>query len=220
MGDEATAVKEEEAKEDEAKEDAPVPDEGESPILTRLRVEFQEGSQVILSGHQTLKEWERLSAIRMQVEVKARQAIDARGDSQPPGPLPFDHEHREEVLEILRQDWLDSGAPANKKCAFEGTQKEWEEKQKAEGHPDFKTNRFFERACRTHFNRAMTKKWGSFALPLFIRLGYIDLELLQSIDIEAKKRREEDARATPVAPSRGASEPAATDKQEGRPTAD
>ena len=41
----------------------------------------------------------------------------------------------------------------------------------------------------------MTAQWGKFALRLFLRLGYIDENLLESIDIEGQKRREEDSKA-------------------------
>ena len=58
---------------------------------------------------------------------------------------------------MLRQRWLDSGAPAHKKCKFEGTQKEWEQKEEAEGYPSFDGNsREFRRACANHWRWALT----------------------------------------------------------------
>ena len=54
---------------------------------------------------------------------------------------------------------------------------------------------------------------------LFIQLGFIDNDLLESIDIEARKRREEEkARGPGTDPSGGASEPTTSGKHETRPT--
>ena len=54
---------------------------------------------------------------------------------------------------------------------------------------------------------------------LFIRLGFIDNDLLESIDIEAQKRREEEkARGPGTDPSGGASEPITSGKREAKPT--
>ena len=61
---------------------------------------------------------------------------------------------------MLRQRWLESGAPASKTCKFEGTQKEWEEKELREGCPSFGNNlRKFNRARANHW------RWGGGALP-------------------------------------------------------
>ena len=58
---------------------------------------------------------------------------------------------------MLRQRWLDSGAPAHKKCKFEGSQKEWEEKEEREGCPSFgKNQRRFKRACANRWRWALT----------------------------------------------------------------
>ena len=62
---------------------------------------------------------------------------------------------------------------------------------------------------------------GAFCPPprLFIQLGFIDKDLLESIDIEARKRREEEkARGPGTDPSGGASEPTTSRKREARPT--
>ena len=62
---------------------------------------------------------------------------------------------------------------------------------------------------------------GAFCPPprLFIQLGFIDKDLLESIDIEARKRREEEkARGPGTDPSGGASEPTTSGKHEARPT--
>ena len=65
----------------------------------------------------------------------------------------------------------------------------------------------------------MTAQWGHFAPRLFIQLGFIDKDLLESIDIEAQKRREEEkARGPGTDPSGGASEPTTSRKREARPT--
>ena len=65
----------------------------------------------------------------------------------------------------------------------------------------------------------MTAQWGHFAPRLFIQLGFIDKDLLESIDIEARKRREEDKERGPrTDPSGGASEPTTSGKREARPT--
>ena len=54
---------------------------------------------------------------------------------------------------------------------------------------------------------------------LFIQLGYIDNDLLDSIDIEAQKRRDEDkARGPGTDPSGGASEPITSGKRVAKPT--
>ena len=54
---------------------------------------------------------------------------------------------------------------------------------------------------------------------LFIQLGYIDNDLLDSIDTEAKKMRDEEkARGPGTDPSGGASEPTTSGKHEARPT--
>ena len=83
---------------------------------------------------------------------------DAGGASQPLGELlEFGHAQREECLNLLRQRWLDSGAPASKKCKFAGSQKEWEEKELREGFPSFgKSQRLFKRACANHWRWALT----------------------------------------------------------------
>ena len=62
----------------------------------------------------------------------------------------------------------------------------------------------------------MAAQWGNFALRLCLRLGYIDENLLESIDIEGQKRREEDSKAP--APRGGASQPTAIGRREGLPT--
>ena len=65
----------------------------------------------------------------------------------------------------------------------------------------------------------MTAQWGHFAPRLFIQLGFIDKDLLESIDIEAQKRREEDKAHGPrTDPSGGASEPITSGKREAKPT--
>ena len=132
-----------------------VPAENELPILCRFRADLQDGRHVIFSSKQTLEEWQALSDIRASVEQKLR---DAGGASQPPGgPLEFGYAERAECLNKLRQRWLDSGAPASKKCKFEGTQKEWEEKELREGCPSFRGNkRKFYRACANHWRWALT----------------------------------------------------------------
>ena len=54
---------------------------------------------------------------------------------------------------------------------------------------------------------------------LFIQLGFIDKDLLESIDIEAQKRRaEEKAYGPRTDPSGGASEPITRGKREAKPT--
>ena len=54
---------------------------------------------------------------------------------------------------------------------------------------------------------------------LFIQLGFIDKDLLESIDIEARKRRDEEkARGPGTDPSGGASEPTTSGKREAKPT--
>ena len=140
----------------------PVPAENELPILCRCRADLQDGRHVILSSSQTLEEWQALSSCRATVEQKLR---DAGGATQPLSsplaslgdPLEFGHAQRQECLELLRQRWLESGAPASKKCKFEGSQKEWEEKEIREGYPSFDgTQRRFKRACANHFRWALT----------------------------------------------------------------
>ena len=65
----------------------------------------------------------------------------------------------------------------------------------------------------------MTAQWGHFAPRLFIQLGYIDKDLLESIDIEAQKRREEEkAHGTTTDPSGGASEPTTGGKRQAKST--
>ena len=62
---------------------------------------------------------------------------------------------------------------------------------------------------------------GAFCPRLFIQLGYIDKDLLESIDIEAQKRREEEkAHGTTTDPSGGASEPTTSGKRQAKPTAE
>ena len=96
-----------------------------------------------------------LSSCRANVEQKLR---DAGGASQPLGELlEFGHAQREECLNLLHQRWLESGAPASKKCKFEGSQKEWEEKELREGCPSFGNNlRKFNRARANHWRWALT----------------------------------------------------------------
>ena len=96
-----------------------------------------------------------LSSCRANVEQKLR---DAGGASQPLGELlEFGHAQREECLNLLRQRWLDSGAPASKTCKFTGSQKEWEEKELREGFPSFGNyQRRFKRACANHWRWALT----------------------------------------------------------------
>ena len=54
---------------------------------------------------------------------------------------------------------------------------------------------------------------------LFIQLGFIDNDLLESIDIEAQTMREEDKAHGPrTDPSGGASEPITSGKREAKPT--
>ena len=139
---------------DDDKQDE-VPAENAMPILTRARADLQDGRHVILSSIQTWEEWQALAAARATVEQKL---MDAGGASQPPGePIEFGYPQREECLEMLRQRWLDSGAPASKKCKFKGTQKEWEEKELREGFPSFgKNQRRFKRACANHWRKALT----------------------------------------------------------------
>ena len=74
------------------------------------------------------------------------------------------------------------------------------------------------RSLRTA-TKALTQQWGHVAPRLFIQLGYIDNDLLESIDIEARKRRDEEkARGPGTDPSGGASEPTTSGKHEARPT--
>ena len=74
------------------------------------------------------------------------------------------------------------------------------------------------RSLRTA-TKALTAQWVHFAPRLFIQLGYIDKDLLESIDIEAQKRREEDKAHGPrTDPSGGASEPITSGKREAKPT--
>ena len=74
------------------------------------------------------------------------------------------------------------------------------------------------RSLRTA-TKALTAQWGHFAPRLFIQLGYIDKDLLESIDIEAQKRREEEKERGPrTDPSDGASEPITSGKREAKPT--
>ena len=127
------------------------------PILCRCRAALPDGRHVILSSSQTLEEWQALSRCRATVEQRLRDA--ARDAGQPLGdePLEFNHAQREECLNLLRQRWLESGAPASKTCKFEGSQKEWEEKELREGFPPFgKNKRRFKRACANHWRWALT----------------------------------------------------------------
>ena len=113
----------------------------------------------VLELPQTLEEWQALSSCRASGGQKVRDAVVAGGASQPLGefPIEFNHAQREECLGLLRQRWLDSGAPASKKCKFEGSQKEWEEKELREGFPSFgKNQRRFKRACANHWRWALT----------------------------------------------------------------
>ena len=74
------------------------------------------------------------------------------------------------------------------------------------------------RSLRTA-TKALTAQWGHFAPRLFIQLGFIGKDLLESIDIEAQKRREEEkARGPRTYPSGGASEPITSGKREAKPT--
>ena len=74
------------------------------------------------------------------------------------------------------------------------------------------------RSLRTA-TKALTAQWGHFAPRLFIQLGFIDKDLLESIDIEAQKRREEEKAHGPrTDPSGGASEPITSGKREAKPT--
>ena len=74
------------------------------------------------------------------------------------------------------------------------------------------------RSLRTA-TKALTAQWGQFAPRLFIQLGFIGKDLLESIDIEAQKRREvEKAHGPRTDPSGGASEPIAIGKREAKPT--
>ena len=74
------------------------------------------------------------------------------------------------------------------------------------------------RSLRTA-TKALTAQWGHFAPRLFFQLGYIDKDLLESIDIEAQKRREEEkAHGTTTDPSGGASEPTTSGKRQAKPT--
>ena len=74
------------------------------------------------------------------------------------------------------------------------------------------------RSLRTA-TKALTAQWGHVAPRLFIQLGYIDKDLLESIDIEAQKRRvEEQAHGPRTDPSGGASEPITSGKREAKPT--
>ena len=69
--------------------------------------------------------------------------------------------------------------------------------------------------------KALTAQWGHFAPRLFIQLGFIDKDLLESIDEEAQKRREEDKAHGPTTdPSGGASEPTTSGKRQAKPTAE
>ena len=114
------------------------------PILCRCRLVLQDGRWAILSSCQTLQEWQALVA-QIRAEVEARMMLRV-----PPA-------ERVKCFRLLRQRWLDSGAPAHKKCKFEGTQKEWEQKEVAQGYPSFKGNaRAFRRACANHFRWALT----------------------------------------------------------------
>ena len=142
---------------DDDKQDE-MPAENEMAILTRCRADLQDGRYVILSARQTLEEWQAFAGVRAIVEQKLRDAKAAEGASQPPGePIEFGYPQREECLEMLRQRWLDSGAPASKKCKFKGTQKEWEEKELREGFPSFGgSQRLFKRACANHWRWALT----------------------------------------------------------------
>ena len=138
---------------DDADKRDKVPEENELPILCRCRADLQDGRHVILSSSQTLEEWQAFSSCRASVEQKLRDAAVAGGASQPLGefPIEFNHAQREECLGLLRQRWLDSGAPASKTCKFEGSLKEWEEKELREGFPPFRNNqRLFKRACANH----------------------------------------------------------------------
>ena len=67
----------------------------------------------------------------------------------------------------------------------------------------------------------MKAQWGPLALQLFIQLGYLNLDLLESINDVAQERREEDrpCERSPD-PSGGASEPIAGGKREAKPTAE
>ena len=74
------------------------------------------------------------------------------------------------------------------------------------------------RSLRTA-TKALAAQWGHFAPRLFIQLGFIDKDLLESIDIEAQKRREEEKVHGPrTDPSGGASEPITSGKREAKPT--
>ena len=74
------------------------------------------------------------------------------------------------------------------------------------------------RSLRTA-TKALAQQWGHVAIRLFIQLGYIDKDLLESIDIEARKRRDEEkARGPGTDPSGGAPEPTTSRKREARPT--